>query len=48
MDAEFNEIYDNEHIPTLLRVPGVLSATRYKTMTQRMPKYRLNEITNPN
>ncbi len=27
----FNEIYDNEHIPLLLKVPGVLSATRFRT-----------------
>jgi hypothetical protein len=27
----FNEIYDTEHIPLLLQVPGVLSAKRYKT-----------------
>ena len=24
----FNEIYNNEHIPNLLEVPGVISATR--------------------
>lgn len=28
-DAEFNEWYDNVHIPELLRVPGMLSAKRY-------------------
>ena len=28
-DAEFNEWYDNVHIPELLTVPGMLSATRY-------------------
>ena len=27
----FNEIYDTEHIPLLLKVPGVISAKRYKT-----------------
>jgi hypothetical protein len=26
----FNEVYDREHIPHLLAVPGVLSATRVK------------------
>ena len=25
-EALFNEVYDTEHIPLLLRVPGVLSA----------------------
>ena len=24
----FNEVYDREHIPNLLEIPGVLSATR--------------------
>ena len=28
-DAEFNEWYDNVHIPQLLQVPGMLSAKRY-------------------
>lgn len=26
----FNEIYDTEHVPFLLQVPGVISARRYK------------------
>ena len=26
----FNEIYDNEHVPNLLKVPGVHAATRIK------------------
>ena len=29
-EAIFNEVYDTEHIPQLLRVPGVRSATRMK------------------
>ena len=29
----FNEVYDEEHIPSLLKVPGVLSVTRLKTET---------------
>jgi hypothetical protein len=28
-EALFNEVYDTEHIPLLLKVPGVLSARRY-------------------
>ena len=28
-DAEFNEWYDNVHIPELMQVPGMLSAKRY-------------------
>ena len=26
----FNEVYDTEHVPNLLKVPGVLSVTRLK------------------
>ena len=29
-EAIFNEVYDGEHIPGLLRVPGVRSAARMK------------------
>ena len=29
-EALFNEVYDTEHIPLLLKVPGVVSAKRYK------------------
>jgi len=27
----FNEVYDTEHVPMLLKVPGVLSVTRWKS-----------------
>ncbi len=27
-EALFNEVYDTEHVPTLLKVPGVVSVTR--------------------
>ena len=30
-EAVFNEVYDREHIPNLLKVPGVLSAKRFTT-----------------
>ncbi len=30
-EALFNEVYDREHIPNLLQVPGVLSAVRVTT-----------------
>jgi hypothetical protein len=30
-EAVFNEVYDQEHIPKILRVPGVISAKRYTT-----------------
>lgn len=29
-EALFNEIYDTEHVPNLLKVPGVRAATRIK------------------
>jgi len=38
-EALFNDLYDKEHIPVLLQVPGVLSAARYKTSTEGVPKY---------
>jgi hypothetical protein len=28
-EAVFNEVYDTEHIPLILKVPGVLSAQRF-------------------
>jgi len=30
-EALFNELYDTEHVPFLQKVPGVLSAKRYKS-----------------
>ena len=38
-EADFNRIYDNEHIPSLLKVPGVISAARYKTSAEGVPRY---------
>jgi hypothetical protein len=32
----FNELYDSEHVPLLLKVPGVLSARRCKTVQGSM------------
>lgn len=29
-EALFNEVYDQEHVPNLLKVPGVVSVTRMK------------------
>ncbi len=29
-DALFNEVYDREHVPQLLKVPGVISVARFK------------------
>ena len=30
-EALFNEVYDAEHVPLLLKVPGVISIARFKT-----------------
>src|SRR5574341_1920575 len=30
-EALFNEVYDQEHVPLLLNVPGVISVARFKT-----------------
>ena len=35
-DEVFNEVYEKEHVPTLLEVPGVLSVARYKTQELTM------------
>lgn len=37
-EALFNEVYDNEHVPNLLKVPGVLSAARLRSepLTMRL------------
>ena len=29
-EALFNEVYDREHVPLLLRVPGVISVARFR------------------
>jgi len=30
-EALFNEVYDTEHVPNLLTVPGVIAVARFKT-----------------
>ncbi|HEU0063172.1 MAG TPA: hypothetical protein VFR19_25060 [Hyphomicrobiaceae bacterium] len=37
-EALFNEVYDQEHVPNLLKVPGVHAASRSKAE----PSFRLN------
>ena len=32
----FNEVYDSEHIPNLTKVPGVVSAVRFRTKQGEM------------
>jgi len=47
-EAEFNQRYDGEHIPYLMDVPGVLSAARFKTAVDGVPKYlAIYEMTGP-
>lgn len=35
-EAVFNEVYDTEHVPIILRVPGVLSAVRCESVPLQM------------
>ena len=35
-EALFNEVYDTEHIPELLKVPGVLAVHRYALVPLKM------------
>ncbi|PYM93174.1 MAG: hypothetical protein DME04_12590 [Candidatus Rokuibacteriota bacterium] len=30
-DAIFNEVYEQEHVPSLLKVPGVIAVARFKS-----------------
>jgi hypothetical protein len=42
LEAEFNRIYDEDHVPTILKVPGVRSCTRYRlehSTIPTMPRY---------
>src|SRR5262249_44401882 len=38
-EAIFNDIYDHEHVPALLAVPGVARATRYRQPSPTDPRY---------
>ena len=35
----FNELYDNEHLPLLLKLPGCVNAVRYRTSAAGEPRY---------
>jgi hypothetical protein len=35
-EALFNEVYDTEHIPALMKVPGLLAVTRFTTVPLTM------------
>jgi hypothetical protein len=39
VETEFNAWYDTEHVPALGRVPGVLSARRFRAASSSGPKY---------
>ena len=42
LEAEFNRIYDEDHVPTILKVPGVRSCRRYRlehSTVPSMPRY---------
>ena len=38
-EALFNELYDSEHLPLLLKLPGCVNAVRYRTATAGEPRY---------
>ena len=38
-EALFNELYDTEHIPLLLKLPGSINAVRYRTSAAGEPRY---------
>jgi len=47
-ETAFNAWYDNEHVPALARVPGVLCARRFRNATTGAPKYvALYHLTSP-
>jgi hypothetical protein len=35
-DALFNEVYDTEHVPNLLKVPGLIAVARFKREPLRL------------
>jgi hypothetical protein len=48
VETAFNAWYDNEHVPALGRVPGVLSARRFRNATAGSPKHvALYHLTSP-
>ena len=38
-EALFNDLYDNEHLPLLLKLPGSVNAVRYRTSEAGEPGY---------
>lgn len=37
LEADFNRIYDTQHIPNILQAPGVRSCTRYRLEAADVP-----------
>lgn len=50
-EAEFNRVYDEEHVPDILTVPGVRSCRRYKlesSTREGVPRYMaIYEVDSP-
>jgi hypothetical protein len=38
-EALFNELYDTEHLPLLLKLPGCVNTVRYRTSAAGEPRY---------
>ena len=38
-EALFNELYDSEHVPLLLKLPGCVNVVRYRTESPGEPRY---------
>ncbi len=38
-EALFNELYDTEHLPLLMKLPGAVNAVRYRTAAAGEPRY---------
>jgi hypothetical protein len=38
-EALFNELYDTEHLPLLMKLPGAVNAVRYRTTDGATPRY---------
>ena len=47
VEAEFNDWYDNEHIPALSKVPGTVCARRFKDMTGKRRYLALYHLESP-
>ena len=46
-DAEFNHWYDQEHLPRLAAVPGVLLARRFRTVEGPRQYFAVYHLTEP-